>query len=86
MSILTEEFKNWCGFPNLQGAIDGTHISIVKPPSNIEDYYYHKTSEYNVVAQVVVHWNKRFIYVFVGILRIVNDSRVLHRFVLYKNA
>lgn len=84
MSIVMEEFKNWCRFPSLQGAIDGIHISIVKPPSNIEDYYYHKTSGYNVAAQVVMHCNKRSIYVIVGLLRIVNDSRVLHRFVCIK--
>jgi len=24
VSIVTKEFKNWCGFPNIQNAIDGT--------------------------------------------------------------
>jgi hypothetical protein len=28
---------NGCGFPNVYGAIDGIHISIVKPISYIED-------------------------------------------------
>jgi hypothetical protein len=35
----------------VQGAIDGTYISIVKPFSHPKDYYYHKTSGYNVMAQ-----------------------------------
>jgi hypothetical protein len=35
----------------VQGAIDGTHISIVKPFSHPKDYYCHKTSRYNVMAQ-----------------------------------
>jgi hypothetical protein len=35
----------------VQGAIDGTHISILKPQGDfVEDYYYHNTSDYNIVA------------------------------------
>lgn len=30
MAIVMDDFKVWCGFPSVQGAIDGTHISIVK--------------------------------------------------------
>jgi hypothetical protein len=36
MSLMMEGFKNWCGIPTMQGAIDGTHISIVKPTSYVE--------------------------------------------------
>jgi hypothetical protein len=28
---LVDEFQTWCSILNVQGAIDGTHISIVKP-------------------------------------------------------
>ncbi len=33
-----------------------------------------------IMAQVVINYNKRFSNVFVGLLRNVNDSRVLHNF------
>ncbi len=68
------------------GAIDGTHISIVKPFSYPKNYYYHKSSGYSVVAQTLIDCNKRFIDVFVGLLGSVNDSRVLNRFAHYRNA
>ncbi len=68
------------------GAINGTFISIVEPFSYLENYYYHKSSGYSVVAQTLLDCNKRFIDVFVGLLGSVNDSRVLNRFAHYRNA
>ncbi len=74
-------------FLNVQGAIDGTHISILKLQGGfVEDYYYHNTSNCNIVAQVVVNCNKKIIDIFIGFLGNVNESRVLHKFSLYKNA
>jgi hypothetical protein len=70
----------------VQGAIDGTHISILKPQGGfVEDYYYHNTSNYNIVAQVV-NRNKKIIDICMGFLGNVNESRVFHKFSLYKNA
>jgi hypothetical protein len=35
----------WCGLIIVQGAIDGTHIYVLKPKGEYaKDYYYHKTS------------------------------------------
>jgi hypothetical protein len=68
------------------GTIDGTHISIVKSFSYPKNYYYHKSNGYNMVAQTLLDCKKRSISVFVGLLGSVNDSRVLHRFALYRNA
>jgi hypothetical protein len=39
MKLVVDEFQAWCGLPNVQGAIDGTRISIVKPSTYPEDYY-----------------------------------------------
>ncbi len=50
------------------------------------DYYYFKTNGYNIVAQTIVNYNKMFTYVFVGLPRLVNDSRILRRSYLYKHA
>ncbi len=61
MQIIMAYFKTWCGLAFVQGAIDGTHISIAKPLGPFaKDYYLHKTSEYNMVAQVVVDCKTRF--------------------------
>jgi len=70
--------------PSVQGAIDGTHISIVKSILCHENYYYHKLDGYSLVAQVVVDYKKKFTNVFVGFPRNLNDSRVLHKSTLYR--
>jgi hypothetical protein len=84
MSLMMEGFKNWCGIPTMQGAIDGTHISIVKPTSYAENYYYHKNYGYSIVAQMIINCNKTFTNVFVNLLGSVNDSKVLHKYALSK--
>jgi hypothetical protein len=60
MLVLMEEFMKLCGLPCVQGAINGTHLSILKPQrAFVEDYYYHKTGGYNIMAQCVVDYNKK---------------------------
>ncbi len=55
IQIIMVDFKTWCGLPSMQGAIDGRHVSIAKPLEPFdEDYFYHKTCGYNIVAQAVV--------------------------------
>jgi hypothetical protein len=86
MKLVVDEFQTWCGFSNVQGAIDDTHISIVKPFAYPKDYYYRKSNEYNVVAQVIIDCKKKLIDVFVGFPRSVNDLKVLCKFALYRIA
>jgi len=70
-----------CGIPSVQGAMNGTHISIVKPQGAfVEDCYYHKIGV-NIMAQFVIDCNK----IFVGHVDNVNDLRVLCKCILYKN-
>jgi len=54
MQVVMFDLKNWCGMPNVMGAIDGTHISIAKSFGvYYNDYFFHKIRGYSVVAQVV---------------------------------
>jgi hypothetical protein len=85
MIIVMNEFNGWCGILSVQGAIDGTHISIVKPFSYPKDYYHHKTSRYNVKAQAIVDCKKCLLIIFVDLLGSVNDSRALCRSTFYKS-
>ncbi len=48
-----------------------------------DDYFYHKIGGYSVVCQISAYHKHQFIYIFVGIPRSVNDSRVLRWFRLY---
>jgi hypothetical protein len=88
MLVVMEEFMKLCGLLGVQGVIDDTHLSILKPQGVfIEDSYYHKTSGYNIiVAQCVVDSNKKNIDLFVGLQGSVNDSRALLQFGLYMKA
>ncbi len=73
-----EDFKQFCGLPIIHEAIDNTHILIFKPLTPYLAYYfYHKMKGYSIVAQVVVDYKKGFLDVFVGLLKNVNDSRIL---------
>jgi hypothetical protein len=64
----------------VSSAIDGIHISIVKPISYIEDEYDHKTCWYNVVAQSGCALQYKVYKFFCELLESVNDSRVLYTF------
>jgi hypothetical protein len=70
----------------MQGAIDGTHISIVKPSTYPKDYYYHKCGGYIVVAKAIIDCKKKFIDVFVSFLGSMNDLKKFHKSRLYRNA
>jgi hypothetical protein len=54
MDTIMQGFITFCGLPNIQWAINGTHFSISNPIGPYcEDYFNHKIGGYNVVCQVV---------------------------------
>jgi len=86
MQVVMEDIQHFCGLPNIQGAIDDTHIKTFKPLIfYLEDYFYHKTKGYLIVAQTHINKRKRFLNVFMGLLGNVNDSQVLHKPNLHRN-
>jgi hypothetical protein len=51
MEVDMLEFKDWCNLLNLHGAIDNTHISILKPNITFVKYYfYHNIGGYSIMA------------------------------------
>jgi hypothetical protein len=80
MQKMMEDFKVLCDLLSMQGAIDGTRLLIFKPSILYhEDYYYHKSKGYSMVAQAMVDSNKIFMYIYISLLGNVNDSQVLKR-------
>ena len=80
------DFKAWCHMPRVVGAIDCTHIHIMKSRIlYLEDYYYYKTNGYSIIAQAIVDSKKRFIDLFVGMPGSTNDSHTLRQSGLYAN-
>ena len=50
-------FQTRWGFPQVAGAIDGSHLLIVRPSENASDYYNRK-GYYSVIMQAVVDYRK----------------------------
>ncbi len=49
-----EEFKQWCGLPLVQGAIDGTRIFMSKTIYFPKDYFYHKIGGYSIILMLLL--------------------------------
>lgn len=72
---IMEYFKNTCGFPNVIGAIDGTHIKIRAPPINAASYINRKGfSSLNV--QLVCDSRGLFTHCYAGEVASVHDAQV----------
>ncbi|CAG2251641.1 unnamed protein product [Mytilus edulis] len=77
------DFRRINGFPQVGGAIDGTHIPIVAPRDNPADYYNRK-GWYSMVCQAVVDANYCFTNVYVGWPGRVHDARIFSNSDIYR--
>lgn len=68
-------FEDRWGFPQTVGAIDGSHIPILKPIKSASDYYNRK-GYYSILMQAVVDFRGIFIDVNIGWPGKVHDARV----------
>ena len=82
---IIDGFQRRWGFPQTVGAIDGTHIPILKPQESAADYYNRK-GYYSVIMQAVVDFRGLFMDVNIGWPGKVHDARVLANSSCYKKA
>ena len=78
-------FEELWGFPQAAGAIDGTHIPIIRPEESASDYYNRK-GFYSIIMQALVDHRGRFMDVYIGWPGKVHDARVLANSTLYTKA
>ncbi|PWA23147.1 hypothetical protein CCH79_00001919 [Gambusia affinis] len=82
LMVIVQGFRDRWALPQVAGAIDGTHISIMAPDENPVDYYNRK-NVYSVILQVVVDNKMKFWDINVGCPGKVSDARVLVNSSLY---
>ena len=63
------------GFPQVAGAIDGTHIPIIRPQQNATDYFNRK-GYHSLVMQAVVDFRGIFTDTYIGWPGRVHDARI----------
>ena len=80
---LVESFELTKGFPQAVGAIDGTHIPIIRPEESPADYYNRK-GYYSIIMQGVVDFRGVFMDVCIGWPGKVHDARVFSNSDIYK--
>ncbi len=76
-------FETCFGFPQVAGAIDGTHITIIRPDESASDYFNRK-SQYSVIMQALVDFRGQFMDVYIGWPGKVHDARVFSNSSLYR--
>ena len=82
---IVQEFETLWGFPQVAGAIDGTHILILKPTECHSDYYNRK-GFYSILIQGVVDSIGCFIDVNIRWPGKVHDTRILANSTFYREA
>ena len=79
---IVEGFEILWGFPQAAGAIDGTHIPIIRPDESASDYYNRK-GYYSIIMQAMVDHRGWFMDVYIGWPGKVHDARVFVNSALY---
>ena len=72
---IIEGFSTCWGFPQAAGAVDGSHVPIIRPQESASDYYNRK-GFYSVIIQGLVDYRGQFMDVYIGWPGKVHDARV----------
>ena len=75
MKKIVDGFEMFWGFPQAAGAIDGSHIPIIRPEESASDYYNRK-GYYSIIVQALVDHLGLFMDVCIGWPGKVHDARV----------
>ena len=85
LQAIVEGFETRWGFPQVAGAIDGSHIPIVRPCESASDYFNRK-GYYSIIIQGVVDYRGKFIDAYIGWPGKLHDARVFYNSSFYRKA
>ena len=85
MKDVVQGFEDYWGFLQTAGAIDGSHIPIIKPKESASDYYNRKGYYPILVVQGLVDYRGLFLDVYIGWPGKVHDARVFVNSSVYQN-
>ena len=74
--IVHSEFASLFGFPNVAGAVDGSHIPIKSPPPQRQRAYFNRKNWHSIVLQGTVRASGAFMDVYCGWPGSVGDGRI----------
>ena len=80
---IVDGFETFWGFPQAAGAIDGSHIPVIRPEESASDYYNRK-GYYSIIVQALVDHLGLFMDVCIGWPGKVHDARVFVNSSLYQ--
>ena len=80
---IVEGVESYWGFSQAVGAIDGSHIPIIRPDESASDYYNRK-GYYSVIMQAMVDFRGLFMDVYIGWPGKVHDARVFANSSIYR--
>ena len=80
--VKIRDFQCLSKFPNVVGAIDGSHIEICAPTTNAADYF-NRNRYYSLVLQGISDANQKFIHIATGFPGSIHDSRILRMCQIY---
>ena len=83
---IVDGFDACWGFPQTAGAIDGTHIPILRPSGDSGSDYYNRKGFYSIVMQALVDYRGIFLDIYLGWPGKVHDARVFSNSSLYAKA
>ncbi|KAF7997433.1 hypothetical protein HCN44_006004 [Aphidius gifuensis] len=83
--LISDQFRDIQGIDGIIGAIDGSHIKIVRPIENQRDYYNRKMY-HSIVLQIIATSTQNIIDIYVGEPGSMHDSRVCRRSPIYEMA
>lgn len=84
MRANVKAFEEKLGFPQAAGAIDGTHIPILRPAGESAIDYFNRKGFYSIIMQALVDHRGVFMDICVGWPGKVHDARVFSNSTLYQ--